>query len=77
MTDAPERVRVNETRARQARRGLHVFWVLAISTALAGTAMVLAWAWRSGDLGSVRGSTIAPPGAAQTFNEAPPTAKQK
>ncbi|MDB5456405.1 MAG: hypothetical protein JWP92_1990 [Caulobacter sp.] len=41
---------LNETRARQGRRGRHVFWVLVISTVLAAIALFGAWAFRSGDL---------------------------
>jgi hypothetical protein len=44
---------LNETRARQGRRGRHVFWVLVISTVLAALALFGAWAFRSGDLASV------------------------
>ncbi|MBC7667230.1 hypothetical protein [Caulobacter sp. DWR2-3-1b2] len=44
---------LNETRARQGRRGKHVFWVLIISTVLAAIGLFGAWAMRSGDLASV------------------------
>ncbi|CAN5288394.1 hypothetical protein BH10PSE3_BH10PSE3_40750 [soil metagenome] len=44
---------LNATRARQGRRGLHVFWVLIISTVLAAAALFGAWSMRSGDLAGV------------------------
>jgi hypothetical protein len=53
-----------------------MFWVLAISTVLAGAVLIAAWAWQSGNLGRVSGGVAAPPGAAETFNQPPPTAKQ-
>ena len=34
---------LNATRARQGRFGIHMFWVLAISTALAALALFGAW----------------------------------
>lgn len=44
---------LNATRARQGRRGLHVFWVLIISTVAAAAALFGAWSMRSGDLANV------------------------
>ncbi len=38
------------TDARQGRRGLHILWVLLISTILAATVLFVAWGMRSGDL---------------------------
>jgi hypothetical protein len=38
---------VNTTRARQARWGRHVFWVLVFGTVLAALGMLLAWVWRA------------------------------
>ena len=35
------------TRARQARWGRHVFWVLVFGTALAALGLLLAWVWRA------------------------------
>jgi hypothetical protein len=72
----PGRLIVSETRARQGRRGLHVFWVLAFSTVLAGLAVVAAWAWGWSDLAKVRGSVMAPAGAARTFDREAPAARQ-
>ena len=76
MAGSAGKVRVNENRAKQGLRGLHVLWVLAISTTLAAMALAAAWWWRSGDLSAVRGSTAAPPGAESHFSEAPQAARQ-
>lgn len=43
---------LNATRARQGRFGVHMFWVLAVSTALAALALFGAWTWRMDDLRS-------------------------
>jgi len=61
MGGATGPVRVSETRAKQGRRGLHIFWVLGISMGLASLALLAAWAWGWGDLAKVRGQTNAPP----------------
>ncbi len=68
--------RVSEVRAKQGLRGLHVFWMLAISTVMAGVALVAAWAWQSGDLARVRGTSAAPPGAEKHFRQEAPGARQ-
>ncbi|HWA60949.1 MAG TPA: hypothetical protein VG939_06220 [Caulobacteraceae bacterium] len=49
----PEHVDKGATEARQARRGRHAFWILAVSTVLAGTATFVAWLYQSGRLESV------------------------
>jgi len=69
--------RVNATRARQGRRGLHIFWVLTISLMLGAVALAIIWAANSGQLAAVRGHTQAPaPAAAANFDEPPPAARQ-
>ena len=37
---------LNATSARQGRFGVHMFWVLVVSTALAALALFAAWSWR-------------------------------
>ena len=44
---------LNATRARQGRRGKHIFWVLIVSTVLAAVALFGAWSMRAGDLAGV------------------------
>ena len=41
---------LNATSARQGRFGVHMFWVLVVSTALAALALFGAWSWRADDL---------------------------
>jgi hypothetical protein len=41
------------TDARQGRRGRHAFWILAISTILAGSAVFAVWMYHSPGLHSV------------------------
>jgi hypothetical protein len=60
------------TPARQGRRGLHVFWVLLISTLLAALVLFAAWGWKSGDL--TRADNTETPSAAQSAVAPPPTA---
>lgn len=43
---------LSATRARQGRFGRDIFWVLVISTLMAGLALLAAWIWRSDDLAS-------------------------
>ncbi|HXU80731.1 MAG TPA: hypothetical protein VN914_05000 [Polyangia bacterium] len=38
---------LNATRARQARWGRHVFWVLVFGTLLAALGLLFAWIWRA------------------------------
>jgi flagellar basal body-associated protein FliL len=45
--------RLNATRARQGRRGQHIFWILVVSTVLAAAALFGAWGFRSDDPKSV------------------------
>lgn len=58
---------VPENRAKQGLRGLHVLWVLAISTVLAALVLVAVWAMRAPSLGSVHGTAAAPASAAKTY----------
>jgi hypothetical protein len=45
--------RLNATRVRQGRWGLHIFWILVISTVLAAVALFGAWGFRANDLAAV------------------------
>ena len=76
MSETAHHVRLSETRARQGRRGLHIFWVLAISITLAALALVAAWAWRYAELTSVNDAQKAPPAAAKSFTEDVPAPRQ-
>jgi hypothetical protein len=69
-------VRLNEARAKQGLRGLHVFWVLAISLGLGFVALAIVWAWHAHELGQVHGAAYAPPQAAPQFESQYPAAKQ-
>lgn len=60
-TRSTSRPGTNATRARQARFGMHMFWVLLVSTALAALALFGAWSWRHQDL-----AATAPNNARQT-----------
>jgi flagellar basal body-associated protein FliL len=51
--------RLNATRARQGRRGLHVFWILVVSTVLAAAALFGAWGFHADDMASVEHNTEA------------------
>ncbi|MET3526911.1 hypothetical protein [Phenylobacterium koreense] len=52
ITRPSSRSGLNATRARQGRFGVHMFWVLVVSTALAALALFGAWSWRHQDLAS-------------------------
>jgi hypothetical protein len=71
---------LNVTRARQGRRGVHMFWVLVISTLLAGAVMGVIWLAQSRDLARVHGQGAADPASAMSFkaqavpNTSPPPA---
>lgn len=49
----PDAPRINATRARQGRRGQHIFWILIVSTVLAAVALFAAWGFQSDDLAAV------------------------
>jgi hypothetical protein len=61
ITRSTSRPGLTATRARQGRFGVHMFWVLLVSTALAALALFGAWSWRHQDLAST-----APNNARQT-----------
>ena len=76
MAGSTGRLRVNETRAKQAYRGLHVFWVLAISLVLGFLVLAAVWAFQARDLARVHGNAYAPPQAAPAFDAQYPAANQ-
>jgi len=55
-----QHVEMDATEARQGRRGRHAFWILAVSTTLAGTAVFLTWMWHADKLNSVTQPSPAP-----------------
>jgi hypothetical protein len=67
---------LNATRARQGRFGVHMFWVLAVSTALAALALFGAWSWRADDLNSTLPSKAGAARTAQHFDTGEPAALQ-
>ncbi|MBI1198799.1 MAG: hypothetical protein GC203_13140 [Phenylobacterium sp.] len=74
-TDDRERTVLEATRARQARRGTHVLWVLVIGTALAALALLAAYAWRASAAPDNGPTPAERQNAAQTFDTpAPPPA---
>lgn len=67
---------LSATRARGGRFGLHMFWVLLISTALAALALFGAWSWRADDLASTAPNNARQPADAQAFDMGDPAALQ-
>lgn len=67
---------VAATRARQGRFGVHMFWVLLVSTALAALALFAAWSWRADDLASTAPDNARQPSDARAFNMGDPAAQQ-
>ncbi|HVK42732.1 MAG: hypothetical protein K0Q62_167 [Phenylobacterium sp.] len=67
---------LNATRARQGRFGVHMFWVLVVSTALAALALFAAWSWRADDLASTAPNNARQPADAKAFNMGDPAAQQ-
>ncbi|CAN7568866.1 hypothetical protein LJR164_004054 [Phenylobacterium sp. LjRoot164] len=59
---------LNATRARQGRMGVHMFWVLAVSTALAALALFGAWSWRAGEQSATPPSKAGAVRTAQSFD---------
>ena len=59
---------LNATRARQGRMGVHMFWVLAVSTALAALALFGAWSWRAGEQSAAPPSKAGAVRTAQSFD---------
>ncbi|MDP3852816.1 hypothetical protein [Phenylobacterium sp.] len=64
------------TRARQGQLGRHMFWVLAVSTALAALALFGAWSWRADDLASTAPHNARQPADAKAFDMGEPAALQ-
>jgi hypothetical protein len=62
---APE---VNVTRARQGRRGVHMFWVLVISTLLTAAVFAVIWMVSANRLGQVNGQAGADQPSARSFD---------
>jgi hypothetical protein len=62
----------NATRARQGRFGIHMFWVLLISTALAALALFGAWSWRHQDLASTAPNNARETSDARAFDMGEP-----
>lgn len=63
---------LNATRARQGRIGVHMFWVLAVSTALAALALFGAWTWRAEERSEPVASKAAAARTAQHFDVGEP-----
>jgi len=69
--------RLNATRARQGRKGQHIFWILIISTVLAAIALFGAWGFRAGDLALVEQNTgVDTPAEASRYNTEQSPARQ-
>lgn len=66
------RTGLGATRARQGRLGVHMFWVLVISTALAALALFGAWSWRADDLASTAPHNARQPADAKAFDMGEP-----
>jgi hypothetical protein len=62
---APE---LNVTRARQGRRGVHMFWVLVISTLLTAAVFVVIWLAQANRLSQVSGQASADQPTARSFD---------
>lgn len=67
---------LNATRARQGRFGVHMFWVLVVSTGLAALALFAAWSWRADDLASTAPNNAREITDATAFNMGDPAAQQ-
>ncbi|MBP7701775.1 MAG: hypothetical protein KA098_04170 [Phenylobacterium sp.] len=67
-TRSTTRSALNATRARQGRIGVHMFWVLAVSTALAALALFGAWSWRAGEQSATPASKAGAVRTAQSFD---------
>lgn len=66
--------RVSETKAKQATRGRHVFWILVISLLLSGAALFVVWAYNARNLASVEPARerLPPEGHSQLFSPTKP-----
>ena len=63
---------LNETQARQGRRGRHVLMILVISLALVIVAFAVIWLTHADDLAGTGGQQTAPPSAAAAFDAPEP-----
>ena len=59
---------INVTRARQGRRGMHVFWVLVISTVAAAAVLGVIWMFQANRLSQVNGQGAADQPTAARFD---------
>ena len=69
VSNGDDHIDIGVTRARQARRGMHAFWILVISFTLAALALFLAWMLHAPGLDRVHGSARSDAPAASTFSE--------
>ncbi len=76
LSRSSSRFTLNATRARQGRFGVHMFWVLVVSTALAALALFGAWSWRADDLASTAPNYNRRTDTAKAFNMGDPAAQQ-
>ena len=76
LSRSSSRPALNATRARQGRFGVHMFWVLVVSTALAALALFGAWSWRANDLASTAPNNAREPADARAFEMGDPAAQQ-
>lgn len=67
---------LSATSARQGRVGVHMFWVLLISTGLAALVLFGAWSWRADDLASTAPNNARESADATAFNMGDPAAQQ-
>jgi len=72
MTYSPDETEhhtvLNATRARQGRWGRHIFWVLVISTFLAGLALFVIWAASAPALDATEPTNFEAQKQAETFD---------
>jgi hypothetical protein len=76
VSNGDDHVDIGVTRARQARRGVHAFWILVISFTLGALALFLAWMFHAPGLGQVHGQARSDAPAASTFSEPPAPAAE-
>jgi hypothetical protein len=73
-TRSTSRPSIDVTRARQARLGRPVFWVLLASLILIALGFFATWSWKARDLSQAANQGQAPASAARTFDAPPPAA---
>src|SRR5947209_5039025 len=78
MAYSQDRQTVGATRARQARTGRNIFWVLVFGIALTVLGFAATWAWKAGDLAGPGGhQTTSDPAAAANFHAPRPDAASR